>query len=210
MRVRGDQSAHTRLLLLMAAEKLFAEHGIAAVSHRQICEAAGQRNNYAIGYHFGSRDGLLRELLRTRNAPIEALRRHMVDELKEQVSPRDWLRCLVHPQIEYLGTSPGPTHFAAFCVQMAADPTASGLLYEHATSSSTLMQIVDGLDASIPELPPVAATVRTMLIRNALISAFADFERTRNATTPSPSQSWRPFADAMVDGLLGLWLAPPA
>lgn len=93
---------------------------------------------------------------------------------------------------------------------MAADPTASGLLYEHATSSSTLMQIVDGLDASIPELPPVAATVRTMLIRNALISAFADFERTRNATTPSPSQSWRPFADAMVDGLLGLWLAPPA
>ena len=53
----GGQPSPTRELLLNTAERLFAEHGVAAVSNRQICEAAGQGNNYAIGYHFGSREG---------------------------------------------------------------------------------------------------------------------------------------------------------
>ena len=50
-------SIDTKEQILNAAEKLFAEHGIEAVSLRSIISEAGV-NLAAIHYHFGSREGL--------------------------------------------------------------------------------------------------------------------------------------------------------
>ena len=52
----------TALQLLLAAERLFAEHGLAGISLRQISIEAGSSNNSAIQYHFGSKDDLLRAI----------------------------------------------------------------------------------------------------------------------------------------------------
>ena len=49
----------TRAKLLRAGERLFAEHGIHGAQMRDIVRAAGQANDSAVHYHFGSRDGLL-------------------------------------------------------------------------------------------------------------------------------------------------------
>ncbi|GED99159.1 TetR/AcrR family transcriptional regulator [Gordonia crocea] len=204
----SGQSAQTQQLLLDTAEELFARHGFAAVSNRQICEAAGQGNNYAIGYHFGSRDGLLTALLKVRNEPIERARRKMVDELGEDAGPRDWLRCLVRPQLEFMGTTPGHTPYGVFCMQMAADPTTNGLLYDQAAQWPALLDVIEGTYRAIPDLPAKAVEVRTLIMRNVLITTFADFERVRNQDDPPDTESWRTFVDAMVDGLFGLWTAP--
>ena len=48
----------TRLELLLAAEKLFALHGMMGVSLRQIVAATQQRNLSTVHYHFGSREAL--------------------------------------------------------------------------------------------------------------------------------------------------------
>ena len=50
---RADRAGVSRELILTAAERLFAEYGVLAVSNRQVGEAAGQGNNAAVGYHFG-------------------------------------------------------------------------------------------------------------------------------------------------------------
>lgn len=55
--------------ILDAAERLFAERGIEAVSVRSILAAAGV-NPALAHYHFGSREGLIAELLRVRVAPL--------------------------------------------------------------------------------------------------------------------------------------------
>lgn len=204
----GPQAMQTRHLLLTAAERLFATRGMAAVSNRQICEAAGQGNNYAVGYHFGSRDGLLEELLRSYNEPIEEIRARMVNRLGYIAETRDWLRCLVQPQLEYVGTTPQRTYFAALCAQMAADPATSGLLYGAAAQSPSLLRILEGLYAALPALPAEVISVRNLMTQNVLLTTFADFERSRNAADPLDLTSWQPFSHAMVDGLLGLWLAP--
>ena len=52
-------SQQTREELILAAERLFSEFGIDAVSLRQINAAAGQRNSSAAHYHFGSKDALI-------------------------------------------------------------------------------------------------------------------------------------------------------
>ena len=48
---------------MTAAEGLFADYGIEAVSARQIALAAGQRYLSAIRYHFGTKDDLIVALL---------------------------------------------------------------------------------------------------------------------------------------------------
>ena len=53
---RGDA---TRELILLTAERLFAERGIEAVPLRDIGLAAGQKNNVAVQYHFGDRENLV-------------------------------------------------------------------------------------------------------------------------------------------------------
>ncbi len=204
----GAQAMQTRQRLLDAAETLFAAHGIAAVSNRQICDAAGQGNNYAVGYHFGSREALLEALLATHNAPIEQIRTRMVDQLGYIAEVRDWLQCLVQPQLEYLGTAARRTHFAAFCAQMANDPATTAILYAAVARSPSLVRILDGLYSSLPPLPAAVIDVRNLMTQNVLLATFADFERSRNEADALDMASWQPFSHAMLDGLLGLWLAP--
>lgn len=56
-------SSNTRAKLLAAAEKLFAEQGYDQTPTRQLIEQAGIGNAAAINYYFGSKEGLLREIL---------------------------------------------------------------------------------------------------------------------------------------------------
>ena len=57
------KSRDTRERLLGSAERLFAENGFDATSTRAIVEEAGGANSAAINYYFGSKEGLLREVL---------------------------------------------------------------------------------------------------------------------------------------------------
>ena len=63
---------------MSAAERLFAERGIAAVSHRQIVLAARQGNTAAVAYHFGTKEHLVRAIEDKHGGHIEALREQMI------------------------------------------------------------------------------------------------------------------------------------
>ncbi|HSJ19751.1 MAG TPA: helix-turn-helix domain-containing protein [Nocardioidaceae bacterium] len=60
---RARDATATRESLVRAAAELFAERGADAARSRDIVKAAGQANGSAIGYHFGSRQGLLEAIL---------------------------------------------------------------------------------------------------------------------------------------------------
>ncbi|MDG1463243.1 MAG: TetR family transcriptional regulator, partial [Gammaproteobacteria bacterium] len=55
----NSSSQRTRLQIILAAERLFGEQGIDAVSLRQINVAAGQKNSSATHYHFGNKETLV-------------------------------------------------------------------------------------------------------------------------------------------------------
>src|SRR5437868_5172587 len=63
------------LRLVVAAERLFATHGIDGVSLRQIAAEAGSSNNSAVHYHFGSKHGLIAAIFRHRLPQIVNERR---------------------------------------------------------------------------------------------------------------------------------------
>jgi AcrR family transcriptional regulator len=64
----------TRTALIEAAESLFAEGGVEAVSTRQIGAAIGSSNTNVVAYHFGSKDALIREVYRHRLPAIDRRR----------------------------------------------------------------------------------------------------------------------------------------
>ena len=69
----------TRDRIIKAAERLFAEHGYDGTSIRAIV-AKARVNQAAINYHFGGKDGLYREVLRT---AFRALTEHQLSHQEE-------------------------------------------------------------------------------------------------------------------------------
>jgi AcrR family transcriptional regulator len=76
----GEQLPTERRLLL-AAERLFAERGIDAVSVRAINAAAGA-NVAAVHYHFGSKEALLEALIHERSQEVSERRGVLLDRLE--------------------------------------------------------------------------------------------------------------------------------
>src|SRR6266702_3029557 len=133
---RADQAAATREALLDAAERLFAEHGVHAVGIRQISQAADQGNNTAVSYHFGSKTGLIRAIIRCHAAAIEQRRRAMITELGSAGDLRSWVACAVVPVTAYLDTLEPPSWYARFIAHITADPELRAIADEEFSTAS--------------------------------------------------------------------------
>lgn len=198
----------TRELILSAAERLFAEHGVLAVSNRQVSEAAGQGNNAAVGYHFGTKADLVRAIIRRRNGRIEAIRREMLDAIDGDGDLRTWLACLVRPATVHLAElGDQPTWYARFGAQVVTDPLLRGIMVDEALTSPSLARIVEGLHRHLPDLPPAVRAERADMARHLMVHTLAERERAIAEGTPTPRATWEDAATGMVDALAGMWAA---
>ena len=77
------QSSGTKARILTAAEHLFTSRGFSGVTMREVARRAST-NVASAHYHFGSKEGLVIEMLRHRIAPINAERLRLLDEAKHQ------------------------------------------------------------------------------------------------------------------------------
>ncbi|MBS9376044.1 TetR/AcrR family transcriptional regulator [Rhodococcus sp. B50] len=77
----------TRERLLEAAERLFAERGIDAVSMREISREAGSRNVIAGQYWFGDKEGLVAALLNRHNPDVDSRRHALLDAYEASSVP---------------------------------------------------------------------------------------------------------------------------
>ena len=159
-KLRTERANGTREAILTAAEKLFAEHGVYAVSNRQVSEAAGQGNNAAVGYHFGTKTDLVREIEHRHRMPIERLREEMVAEAGDSTELRDWVGCLVRPLTDHLAELGNPSWYARFAAQAMADPAYHKIVVKDALTSSSLVHVIDGINRCLPDLPKDVHTER--------------------------------------------------
>lgn len=212
--VRTERASSTQEAILVAAERLYAEHGMFAVSNRQVSEAAGQGNNAAVGYHFGTKADLVRAIEQKHHGPVEQLREQMVAELLESggsAQMRDWVACLVRPLTDHLaalGSDGSPTWYARFAAQAMTDPAYYNIIVRGALSSPSLVQVVDGINSCLPDLPSDVRFERNIMARNLLMHTCADRERALAAGSPMHQISWRAAASGLIDAIVGLWLAP--
>ncbi|MCW2654648.1 MAG: TetR family transcriptional regulator [Mycobacterium sp.] len=205
---RTDRAGSTREAILTAAERLFAEHGLYAVSNRQVSEAANQRNNAAVGYHFGTKTDLVRAIERRHRLPVERLREQMVAEAGDSTDLRDWIACLVCPLTEHLAQLGNPSWYGRFAAQAMADPSYHKVVVKDALASRSLVQVIDGINRCLPDLPKQVHVERNIMARNLLMHTCADRERALAEGASVPRSSWRAATTGLIDAIVGLWLAP--
>lgn len=206
--VREERIRATRAAILATAERMFAEHGVFAVSNRQISEAAGQGNNTAVGYHFGTKADLVRAIVRAHTEQIELVRERMLAEIGDTADVREWLACLVRPGTEHLAALDSPTWFSRFSAQVMTDPALRDIVIEESLSSPALQRILDGLNRCLPDLPEEVRAERAAMARQLMVHMNAERERAVADGTSTPRADWDNAATGLIDALVGLWLAP--
>ncbi|MEJ2864110.1 TetR/AcrR family transcriptional regulator [Actinomycetospora flava] len=207
-KARTDRNAVTRERILVAAERLFAEHGVHEVSNRQVAEAAGQGNTAVVGYHFGTKTDLVRAIVRRHSDAIERSRGQMVARVEGSDDLRDWLECLVRPTFDHLGSLGAPTWYARFGAQVMTDPALRAIIVDEHLDSPVLVRILDGLRACLPSLPPAVSRERGDIARHLLVDVPAERERALAEGTATARATWADAATGLVDVLVGVWLAP--
>jgi AcrR family transcriptional regulator len=96
-------SEETKNQIKAAAQMLFARRGVDGVTVQEIVAAAGQRNNAALHYHFGSKQDLIRQMVVDGAAVLDQRRREMLDEIVARGGPesiREVMLVLIMPVIE--------------------------------------------------------------------------------------------------------------
>ena len=94
-------SLRTKQRLLSSTERLFASRGFAGVTMRQVAERA-QTNIASAHYHFGSKEGMVLEMLKRRIEPINAQRLQYLEESRKlagesSLPVREIFRALILP-----------------------------------------------------------------------------------------------------------------
>ncbi|WP_069815865.1 TetR/AcrR family transcriptional regulator [Streptomyces sp. TP-A0874] len=193
---------------MTAAERLFAENGLSAVSHRQISDAAGQRNVTAVSYHFGSKTDLVRAIMTRHGEPVDLIRHRYAAEAEGSEDVRVWVGALVRPVTEHLASLGVPSWNARLSAQVMTDPQMRALTVEEALHRPYLRQILDGLGRCLAHLPAEVRAARGDMARHLIIHVCADRERALAEGSALLHGSWEKTADALTDAIFGLLTAP--
>ena|SRR5436190_5853215 len=193
----------TKEQIVLAAERLFAEHGIDGVSLRQIGAAAGNGNNSAVQYHFGSKDRLVQAVFEHRLPRMRERRELLIAEHRPD-DLRSWVACLVRWMLEQ--SELDGSYFQSFVAMLhqygrreaftlVADDFLAAMRDDHEQLATYLGHIVEPLRAH-----------RITQARVLIVHAAADRERAR-----ATGQVVLPFAVALadlVDAMVGFLEAP--
>jgi AcrR family transcriptional regulator len=189
------RGAEARAALVAAGERLFAEHGIAGVSLRDVSAAAGQRNHSAAQYHLGDRPGLVAAIYRSHMERVDARRTQLLAELVGAGTDHDLpslVRAQIVPLAEEVTSSQG--WYARFLLRAQFDPLASEVVVGLGTTTG-LVEVGRRLVAALADLPGPIRRSRLDQLALLVISTLASWEWAHDRGAPHLS------LDDLVDDL---------
>lgn len=155
MEARQARTVDTRNRLMRAMEKLSAQKGSENVTVKELIEEAGQKNESALQYHFGSKEGLLAAIHKSRFAQTQTKRREMLTEsLAGDTSPslRDLCYLMVGPTFQLCKSDPGHKQWAKAWGAKNAALIRPSLEEEAVDEGNSLQIIIKLLRESLPHL----------------------------------------------------------
>ncbi|MFE5117592.1 TetR/AcrR family transcriptional regulator [Arthrobacter koreensis] len=177
----------TREAIVDAAERLVAQRGFRGISVREVLREAGQRNNGAVAYHFGTWRELLATIWATRATGTEQQQNlHAAAQNAD-----DRLQALVLAYVRpfvFEVAQRTPSYWAQFNQQWLAgihadfvnspEPLIPGDPdYPPIEGTEAVQSLYADISAELLHLPPPLRTARVALAARFVISALACWER---------------------------------
>lgn len=179
---RHARGKSTRELILATAERLYAQHGISAVSLRDIASAAGQKNNGAVHYHFGGKDNLVKEIVLYRIESIKAIAmKHAPKSISGEKPPQvaDYVSAFVLPFESSIRDDNYYIPFLSRCI--SEEGGISNLM--KAAASTGLDELKMGLGKALPDYPQSTIDERWAIFGMSVIHSLAMYQAAQRAGT---------------------------
>jgi AcrR family transcriptional regulator len=193
----------TKEQIVLTAERLLAERGLDGVSLRQLGAAAGNGNNSAVQYHFGSKDRLIEAIFEYRLPRLHERRQMLIAERRPD-DLRSWVECYVLPILEQ--GEQRDSHYLTFVAMLqhhGRRDVFERLPDEYQASTRAFRERVGEL---LPHIPEPLRTHRITQAMTFSVRAASDRERAR-----ASGDVVLPFAvhvSDLFDGLVGFLSAP--
>jgi AcrR family transcriptional regulator len=157
--------------LLDAAERLFATHGFAAVSLRQII-AEAEVNVAAVHYHFGSKQDLLDQVVMRKAGPVNTERMALLDQVEKEKNGKpeveDVLGAFMLPMAQTAGEHP---LFPKLMGKMQAEGILSEVIARN--FQPVLARFLGALRKAAPHVPENEFRWRIHFMQGAIASAMS-------------------------------------
>jgi AcrR family transcriptional regulator len=197
-----SQPPTSRARIIETGERLFAEHGLEGVSLRQIAAAAGNANNSAVRYHFGSKDALLQAIFEHRLPRLIDRRRSLIAEGAPGL--RGSVTCQVRALLEE--GERDDSDYASFAAMLLRYGRRDVFQQAPADLLRDAESFTDQQREFLGHLADPLRRLRVFQASNITIYAAADRQRARREGRPVP-----PFGvelTNLVDGIIGFLTAP--
>lgn len=198
---RSEAAQHLKVV----ARRLFAERGVDGVTVREIAEAAGQKNHGAVGYYFGSKEALVRELVVDGAVLIDARRNAWLDRLEAQGGPRtvaETVAAMIYPSVGLEGDGREDS-YTRFIVMLGM--THRALFYESLEGrwNSGYLRCLEHLRRLMPPMSAAAKNQRFVFIGASIGAVLAGREAaltdpTRTHPTWGSDQTLAHFAQTLT------------
>jgi AcrR family transcriptional regulator len=203
-----EPGSGTRLALILAGERLFAERGIDAVSLRQINTAAGQRNSSAAHYHFGSREALVRAIYDYRMERVNHRRHRLLEQLGDAPDLRRIVETIILPIVDEVRCDDSGPHYIRFLAQVVGHPRIELEDIGSSPFGTGLGEALVRLRLALPELPEPIIGQRFRLMWAQAIHALADREQLGDSRQGDEEVDRELFVSNLVDMIAGSLSAP--
>jgi AcrR family transcriptional regulator len=201
----------TRRQIILAAERLFAERGLAGVSLREINVAAGQRNTSAAHYHFGSKEALVDAIFEFRRSEIGRRRDEILDALERDGRVTD-MRALTQALIEPLaaelnGQGEDESHYLPFLAHLFLQTPheVADILRRHQAAETRWSTAVG---AAVPQVPRELLRTRLYLMGRHVVVSLAAYQRRGRLGSEGPD--FEIYLNDMLDSVAAYMAATPA
>ncbi len=169
-----------REALINAAEHLFGTMGFDAVSTRQILDHAGQKNQSALQYHFGGRDGLIWAVMEARLSVVEVAREKILAKLPPsgEETAEQLADVIVRPLAEFVHGDERGAAFVRFNIQSIHRPDFDLLEVVGRGNLTALNELWERLDNHMEHVPLPARQFRKIAILNNAVGSVAVWNAT--------------------------------
>ena len=189
----------TKERILGAAEELFAQHGFAGTSLRQVTSRADV-NIAAVNYHFGSKENLVNEVFRRRMDQMSTERLAALNaacrDSPGQLEPV--LAAFVEPALAMAQDRHGGADFVRVIARAYAESNDGLRQFRSDRYGHVLREFVKAIAACVPGLGKEELYWRLDFLAGALTYAMADFGLIKRPTGTSESSHRQRAAAALI------------